>query len=155
MNKDIDYSHSIKNAERLLDILGYWPGFHDAEVYAVALRRAPGASWEIDADFPLLDLSVHLFETTSEVDSKGYFILKKHTMATLRFAGIEDVQLSDFNCQNVILSLVIEPMCEDETLADKTLASTRMRVEIFPAFGLYTSFTCKHVEALSAETFEP
>jgi len=155
MKKGIDYQHVVKNSAKLIDIFGRWPAFHDAEIHALTLKRAVNESSSIANDSPLLDLNVHLFEMTSETDSKGCYILKKHTMATLRFADIDDLQLRDFNCQNVIFSLEIEPICSQEPLAGGNALPTRVKVEIFPAYGLSASFTCKQVEVLSAEMFEP
>ena len=59
-------------------------------------------------DPPTMEMDVHLFEMTGLVDSRGHYVLRKHTLATLSFKGIAEVRLLNFNNQNVILDLEIE-----------------------------------------------
>jgi hypothetical protein len=45
---------------------------------------------------------------TYEKDGKQYFILEKHAVVTFLFEGIEELELHDFSCQNVVSGLNIE-----------------------------------------------
>jgi hypothetical protein len=70
---------AIKNHTALTSIFGEWPSFHDAELIALRFGIESKLSW-IEAD-------VHVFEMTSDIDSRGYFDLKNHTLVTMRFDG--------------------------------------------------------------------
>jgi hypothetical protein len=66
----------FKHADRLTQIFGAWPSFHDSEVLGVRLARS-------GPDGPTCETQIHLFERTSEVDTAGFFILRHHTQVTL------------------------------------------------------------------------
>lgn len=53
----------VENAAALEAIFGRWPSFHDAEVLRVALDRSGD-------DGPTLELVVHVFVMTGEVDAR-------------------------------------------------------------------------------------
>jgi len=53
----------ITGAAELHDWFGYWPDFHDAEIVSLHLNRQ-GISF----------LRVHTWETTKQVDDKGYYV---------------------------------------------------------------------------------
>lgn len=74
----------IANHELVLAAFGYWPRFHDADV--VDFRR-------VDDE---VDLTLHAFEMTREVDERGYFRLIKHHLVRLRFTDIADAELDRF-----------------------------------------------------------
>lgn len=61
---------SIDAAGALVEIFGYWPAFHDAEVIAVRLDRS-GVSGS-----PELEADVHVFEMTSTVTPDGFYELR-------------------------------------------------------------------------------
>src|SRR5438067_12714001 len=63
--------------QALLDFFGYWPSFRDANVLSY-VGPAPGRS--------TVDLTLHTWEMTSEVDAKGYFVLRKHVLVAFHFA---------------------------------------------------------------------
>ena len=143
-----DPAHLIEGSEKLTTVFGYWPSFHDAEVIEFNLWRG-----EIDTDagkyiFPTLTTKVHLWEMTSEVDARGYYVLRHHTLATLRFHDIAEFQMDGFNHQNAIqgLSIVVE---------EREASTPFIRVEFEPAFGVGCAFRCTRMEVLSAEPFAP
>ena len=88
----------LVNYQALLDHFGYWPSFHDANVMSYA-----GPTAERDT----VDLVLHTFEMTSEVDAKGYYVLHKHVLVTFRFAGIHDASLRQFDSGNILFGLDI------------------------------------------------
>ena len=63
-------------AERLTRIFGDWPSFHDAEVTRLVLDRS-------GPDGLTLDLEIHVFEATSEVDPAGFYVLENHTLCVI------------------------------------------------------------------------
>ena len=96
----------IDKSEKLANIFGYWPSFHDAEVLDLHLWRG-----HIDREnkvykFPVLTLKIHAWELTSEVDSNGYFVLRHHTLVMLRFRDVKDFRMEGFNQQNAIFGPV-------------------------------------------------
>lgn len=99
----IDIPKQIRNVELLTDIFGRFPSFHDSEIVRLALERGSR-----NESGPILTAEVHVFEMTKEVDSQNKFILKNHTLAALRFAGVRDLVIDDFNQQNVVGGLSIE-----------------------------------------------
>ena len=88
----------LSNHQAVLDVFGYWPSFHDADVISYS-----GPS----ADRQTLDLTLHTFEMTSEVDAKGYFVLQKHVLVTFRFAGVHDASLEQFQAANILFEMNI------------------------------------------------
>src|SRR5688500_17681908 len=97
----------IEGSERLTSIFGYWPSFHDAEVIEFSLWRG-----NIDPDagvytLPILTTKIHLWELTSEIDARGYYVLRHRTLATLRFHEVDEFCMDGFNHQNQIFSLNI------------------------------------------------
>src|SRR5689334_12420557 len=110
----------VKNAELLTKIFGRWPSFHDAEIISIFLTRE-------GVDSPSVELKIHVFEMTREVDNRGYYLLKNHTTVMLRFKDIsEDIQIASFNHQNSIASLEF-----NQTEA----TPARLRVEIPSNYG--------------------
>jgi hypothetical protein len=73
----------IAGAELLTRVFGYWPSFHDAEVVRVALSRAPAYR-----EGAFLEADVHAFEMTSDVDERGYFVLRHHVLVSFRFEAV-------------------------------------------------------------------
>jgi len=88
----------LGNYQALLDHFGYWPSFHDANVMAYT---AP------TADRQTLDLTLHTWEMTSEVDAKGYYVLRKHALVAFRFAGVHAASLERFDSGNILFGLNI------------------------------------------------
>ncbi len=83
----------VEASERLTSIFGCWPSFHDAEVIEFNLWRG-----DVDADaqryvFPTLTTKIHLWELTSDLDVRGYYILRHQTLVTLRFHDISELQM--------------------------------------------------------------
>lgn len=88
---------AVEGARELRDWFGYWPSFHDAEILSVHLNRA-GAS----------TIVVYTWETTNEVDAKGYYVAVKHVIVEFMMEEVFDLSLSGFSHQNVVFSLSID-----------------------------------------------
>ena len=88
----------LSNYQALLDHFGYWPSFHDANVISYA-----GPS----AERQTVDLTLHTWEMTSEVDAKGYYVLRKHALVAFRFAGVHDASLERFGSGNTLFGMDI------------------------------------------------
>lgn len=57
----MDATSKIKNSNLLVEILGQWPSFHDAEVLKIVLDRAPSGQY----CGPNLEAHIHVFQMTS------------------------------------------------------------------------------------------
>jgi hypothetical protein len=129
--------NDIENAELIEKIFGGWPSFHDAEIHCIVLTR------DCESPRPQIDVTIHHWQMTSEMDSAGYYALKNHTLSTLRFAGVTELALTDFNHQNVLWELEISKL--EESSSDAKFA-----VSMPTSFGCEASFNCKEIRVLSA-----
>lgn len=123
----------IKNASLVTDFFGHWPSFHDAEVLEIHLDRINVS----------MSLKLYAFEMFKEVDDKGYYKQDKHCHIVLKFIQLDELELADFNQQNVISGLHIES------------AEDALMVSISPCFGLGGGFKCKNIEVMALEAVAP
>ena len=119
----------IEHAERLSDLFGHWPDFHDAEIRALRLAspgRAPAA----------LELDVDVAEMSREVDERGYFKPRQRCSATLRFEDVVGASLTDFGLQNVLDAIVVTELSPAEYAgAGGFWGGRRYRVQCVPIAG--------------------
>ena len=134
----------IEGSEKLTGIFGYWPSFHDAEVLDVHLFRGGIKLKEKRYLFPVLTTKLHVWELTNEVNQQGYFVLRKHTLTTMRFHDVLDLRMEGFNQQNAILQLSITRNQTSENPAGAFV------VNFDPAFGMGAAFTCSRIEVVDA-----
>ncbi len=139
-----DIEGFIAGSEKLTKIFGYWPTFHDAEVPELHLDRGDVRPDDGVYKFPILTLQIHVFEMTREVDSRGYFVLQHHTLTTLRFSDVQDLQMHGFNHQNAIMELIIVRKTREQG------PSPYFEVTVDPAFGMGASFTSLGIEVVDA-----
>jgi len=141
MPLDISVMERIKNKEGLIDIFGRWPSFHDAEILSIYLDRDGEGG-------PFLDAKIHIFEMTNQIDEKGFYVQKHHTLVTFRFARVIMGEVKWFNHQNVIACMSIE-MVEPEQNH-----GCSFNVSIESSYGCETSFGCGEVIVRNVEPFE-
>jgi hypothetical protein len=134
----------IVGSEKLVGIFGYWPTFHDAEILGFHLDRGDVRPDDGVFKFPILTLRVHIFDMTREVDSRGYFVLRHHTLTTLKFSDVHELKAEGFNHQNAIMELVILEKTRTEG------PSPYFAVTVEPAFGMGVVFECLGVEIVDA-----
>jgi len=99
----------IHNVHLLTDIFGRFPTFHDSEVLRITLDRGERGSFG-----PSLEVAIHLFEMTADVDENNKFVLKNHVSVVFRFSEITNLRIDDFNSQNVINELIIDRHSEQK-----------------------------------------
>ena len=94
----------LQNSQAVVDAFGYWPSFHDAPFFDVALNADE------------LYFTVHGFLMTDEIDERGYYRLIKHHLVRFRFCGVRDLRLKFYEeCDSDILAeLVFAPSSADE-----------------------------------------
>jgi hypothetical protein len=130
----------IPGAEKVVEIFGHWPSFHDAEILWLRLdRRDPqgGAG-------PVLEFAVHCFEMTDQVAPSGHYVLRKHTLVHFRFREVSDLRIEEFNQQNAIFGLEIV------NEADESWERGYFKVSVDPSFGIGSSFHSVYPEVVSA-----
>src|SRR5580658_2723799 len=90
----------IRNYESVVSAFGYWPSFHDAPVVA----------FEHTAES--ITLAIHAWESTSQTDEKGYYILHKHHIIRFAFRGVTKTDIAHFIPQNILFQLVFSSPAE-------------------------------------------
>jgi hypothetical protein len=85
--------HLFGSSDLLMDAMGHWPSFHDAEVKSV-LR---------EGDSCRVVIQVH--EMTGEVGPDGYYVLTKHHLVTVQMTGIVECTLPTDYTSDVLLGL--------------------------------------------------
>jgi Immunity protein 50 len=122
----------IPGTEEVLSALGRWPSFHDAEVIHFSLSR--GATPDAKTSEAKLDVQVREYEPRNVGTAEYELVLIKDVIIRFTFTGVEEVQVEDFNFQNVINSLVIHPATEE--------ARERIRVEVESIYGFGATWFC-------------
>lgn len=133
-------ANKIEHSKLLTDVFGRWPSFHDAEVISLELfRESKGVSE------PNLRAKIHIFEMTSEVDDRGFYVLKNHVLVTFLFCGIDESSVTGFNQQNVLWDLAIID------IGSRQLEHLKFEVHFSSSFGVEAEFKCRSVEIESVE----
>lgn len=131
--------NKIFGVEQVLAVFGYWPSFHDAEVIWLKLDRQSHVE---GSHGPTLEALVHVFESTTQVDSDGYYVPRHHHLVHLKFAEVVELQASSFNHQNVLMGLVLNDV------NDQQLERVKWSVHFDSSWGVDASFECHSVEVL-------
>lgn len=131
----MDIARRIEQSELLTSIYGGWPTFHDAEVRQLRLLTEQ----TFDSDEPVLEVVMHAHRMTSELDARGYYVLKDPTQVTLRFLGVRQLQLADFESQNMLFELRIDDV------SDRQLERVNFEVAFASGSGLDAKFSCNRI----------
>lgn len=86
----------VVNRELLVDAMGSWPSFHDANVLS-AFR-----------DGDCCEAVIHVFRMTNSVDKQGYFVLKNHHRVTLLMTGVSECSLPDDYSGDCLFELLFQ-----------------------------------------------
>ncbi len=123
----------VKGADDLETFFGGWPRIHDSEVIRLELDRAgPTLTFELDA-----------FVTSNETDQRGYFKLEHRAVVTWRAHEISDLEIEDFNRQNVLADLALS--------LEEQEGKVKLKVELAGIFGVQASFLCDELIVLKME----
>jgi hypothetical protein len=122
----------IAGAHLVTRVFGYWPSFHDSEVVRIALTRSPDYTAG-----PSLEADVHAFEMTSEVDERGFLVLRHHVLVSFRFDGVQQVQVSNFNNQNALMGIDIAD------IGSRQLEGLNFEVLFDAAHGVDLALLCR------------
>ena len=94
-----DLASQIRNSEKLTSIFGRWPSFHDGYLRQVTFEPSQDCV-----------MKFKVFETTTAIDSRGFFIQTKHTVASIRFAECEALRVEAGFAGCIVFDLKIEPI---------------------------------------------
>ena len=130
----------VKGHEKLTEVFGRWPSFHDSEVISIRLERRGRDKWE----GPVAYVSVHVFEGYRENEDSTGIKWRNHTIVTLRFASVINLSLSSFNQQNAIQDLTFES--EGPQNEDVRWVGPAYRVNFQSSYGVGISFVCGSIE---------
>ncbi len=128
----------IQGSEKLTQIFGEWPSFHDSEVL----------SFSLDRDGPTVRASICVFAMTGEVDNKGYYVLKNQSLANLRFDEVVEFSANGFNHHNVLFDLHITDVSQDQR------ENINFEIIFEDSYGLEASFLCRAVTVESVEALK-
>jgi hypothetical protein len=131
----------IAGSEKVIEVLGHWPTFHDAELIAFHAERSLPAK----VGFSLAHVALHVrqYETIGEGTASFEQVLRKSVLIRLVLSEASDFELSGFNHQNVINSLTVFPVQNRE--------ATRLLVEIESIWGFGGTIECSSVAVEAVE----
>jgi hypothetical protein len=118
----VDGRPQVPGAAGLIEWFGSWPSFHDAEIVRLELdRRGPSK------------LQIHTSRMLPTVDEHGYYGSDRHVLVTFVLSEVSNLQLEEFNQQNVISGLELK-RCENG-----------FELVLWPCYGISGTVTAKQV----------
>ncbi|MEI5681308.1 MULTISPECIES: hypothetical protein [unclassified Mesorhizobium] len=109
----------------VVDWFGFEPNFHDAEIIRIDFCRSPLPT----------TISVYTWRLTSQVDSRGCYVLDRHATVNFILEGVEVEAFTGWNHQNVLWDINVERVSSTSSI------SPRFKVAFNSSFGLEASFT--------------
>jgi len=128
----------IAGTEKVIEAFGYWPTFHDAEVISFSAER--GLPFKRGHTQARLAVHVRHYETVGEGTAGYEQVLRKSLLVQFVFQGACDFELSEFNHQNVIDSITVSPIENNEA------AMLQVEVESIYGFGGFLRCVSASVE---------
>ena len=131
----------IEGYESVVDHLGLWPSFHDAEVLKLVIDRTSPCHSSVPS--PALDLHLRGWVMTSELTATGFYKLQGEAVFHFRFEGISRLRIEGFNNQNVLSSLNLELVTHPRDASRQML-----QVELEHCYEFEASFTAERAFVL-------
>lgn len=131
----------VFGTSKVVETLGYWPTFHDAEVISFTAERA----LPIKCGHSTFRMAVHVrnYTTVGEGTAQYAQVLSASVLIRFLFTGACDFEFSEFNHQNVINAIVITPVTTTEP--------ANLRVEVESVWGFGGVLRCSRVEVEAVE----
>ncbi|WP_183136047.1 Imm50 family immunity protein [Pseudomonas viridiflava] len=122
----------INSAELVIEAIGFWPSFHDAEVISFSVSRA----LPDQGSATVAKLCIHYREHDAVgVGTADFeYVCQKSLLVELIFSEIHDLSLTDFNPQNVLESIDL-----------KRSQDLSILVDIVSIWGIGGTIRCNHV----------
>ncbi len=96
---------------------------------------------------PRLQLDVHLFAVDGQLPD-GRFNIGKHTLVTLEFEAVDEIDLNWFGAQNVLWELGLEEV-------NDPAEGSQLQVALPSSAGMEASFKCRTVTVVAVVPFQP
>ena len=117
----------LENYRAVVDAFGYWPSFHDAPVLEFVLSEDRGRR---------IELMLHGWEMTREVDEAGFYKTIKHHRVRFAFTGVFEENLEDFATESILDALVFSPVGDFErTGAFSVLLDSALGCDVSGSFS--------------------
>ncbi len=121
-------------------VFGSWPSFHHAEVQWLRFDRH--VPWSGRA-CPAIDVQIHAFGMTGEIDANRVYVLRNHVLVHLWFSEVNEFQMEGSNQQNVLFELILAE------LPDPQVDHASWKVRFHASYGMDASFRCAAIEVIS------
>lgn len=131
-----DPSAFIEGSHKLIEVIGEWPSFDDAELISLCLDRTDGSPHIPGSNSPTLSMTIRLVET-------GYYLTE------IRFNNVENLELSDFSYQNEIKEIAFDRTSPNKWDPDGKLGTAKLLVEVEAHCGMQAKFQCRSAAVLS------
>lgn len=153
---DLEIKNKIQGVEKITEIFGRFPSFHDAEVLKIVLDRSGSGKFK-----PTLESLMWTWQMTNEIDENRRIVLENHCFVDFKFSEIAELSLQGFNHQNVINELVIEEVSDKHYELFKSdneyakqwikqmIESHTFYVKFEYCHGVVADFFCKEITVLS------
>ncbi|URM25405.1 immunity 50 family protein [Pseudomonas frederiksbergensis] len=93
----------IHGAGRVIDTIGFWPSFHDAEVISFSVSRPLHHANSVTVARLCIHYREHEVVGAGTADFE--YVCRKSSLIELIFSDLQDLSLEDFNQQNVLDSI--------------------------------------------------
>lgn len=133
---------NIEGSEKVLELYGEWPSFHDAEILSVNLDRGKAEK----KCGPIVAIKLHGFAITNELDDKGHYKVVNHAQIVFQFYGVVEFALTHgFGTQNPLSGVSIEDIRSHQ------LEGINYFVEFSAHLNCDIEFKCSSVVVASVE----
>ncbi|WP_167313334.1 Imm50 family immunity protein [Ralstonia insidiosa] len=136
----MDAFQQIEAHQKILDVFGCWPSFHDGEVHRVVLDRGAALG-------PTVELTIRGWNLTPEITEAGFYKQEADSLVHFRFEGVSDLVLDGLNHQNVLTCLEFEQV--DATKH----ARAGLLVTLEHCFGLCGQFRAERASIVSVKPY--
>jgi hypothetical protein len=123
----------VENTEKLIEALGYWPSFHDAEIIEISAIRAMAG--EPAATSARLRVSICEYKEIDAGTATYEMVCSKNLLIDFLFYDLHYLCFEDFNHQNVV-----------DAIAFNLLENQLIEVTVASIFGIGGVIRCARVE---------
>jgi hypothetical protein len=130
----------IEGHHLVFEAYGRWPRFHDGYVRHFQIISQAGNSGA------MIDLVIHGFEMTPQVDERGYYGSTKHHLIHFQFTGASHLEFEDLDMPDAIVGSL-----EFENIPSGAQDSMRLLVDLNSCYGLGGRFQCETARVMSVD----
>lgn len=143
----------LQNAELLVETIGKFPTFHDAEVLEISLKRS--AAEKLSP--PRLETTIRIIEIEAQTSEEKSVYIYHQFDVQLSFTNIFGVKIENFNHQNVIDDVVVKEVESEDfrrfegddrllgVVSDEEINRLKLSVKFEYCFGVEAKFLCDSI----------